>query len=255
MALLEYGEKDVSEVVGTPIQIVSETYGTDGLRRRLAFEVLESFDGQDLEFIDDAYSLATEVHCEDRRQREPVENHLLRVAIRGISGSHIDKKDAIMVAGNLLHDSVEDHSWSLAKQERSTPEDEARQMALETLTGRFGIEVSTMVGWMTNPLPREGQNKIEAYREQLDAIAKNGPWRSALGKFGEIADNCLDVYWLGGAYREGVLGLAYRYSAAPHIFAGILERSDIVLSRAARKYITDQLELIDRRLEVVLAGE
>jgi len=77
-----------------------------GLRERLAIEV-SAFpaDGREVEH---ALDLASRLHAQDRRQREPYANHLLRVAIRILS--HYRVRDTELACAALLHDVVEDHA-------------------------------------------------------------------------------------------------------------------------------------------------
>jgi (p)ppGpp synthase/HD superfamily hydrolase len=61
----------------------------------------------------DALELASRLHREDWRQREPYINHPLRVATQIMSPYGI--RDPDVIAAAPLHDTVEDHSAELAR--------------------------------------------------------------------------------------------------------------------------------------------
>ncbi len=59
-----------------------------------------------------ALALASWLHAQDWRQREPYAHHVLRVTIRILS--HYRVTDADVACAALLHDAVEDHAAGLA---------------------------------------------------------------------------------------------------------------------------------------------
>ena len=97
-----------------PLHAITEVYGEQGLRDRFRLE-LEAFRPGDRAELERALELATRLHADDRRVREPYLNHLLRVAIRIIRYYGITDVDVLTAA--LLHDAVEDHPEELAQDE------------------------------------------------------------------------------------------------------------------------------------------
>ena len=105
---------DASErrlVATMPLHAITSTYGEEGLRARFAIEI-ETWPEQDQRRLNQALDLAGRLHADDRREREPYVNHLLRVAIRIMS--HYGVRDVDVVCAALLHDAVEDHAAELA---------------------------------------------------------------------------------------------------------------------------------------------
>ena len=94
-----------------PLHAITEVYGERGLRELLQLE-LETFAPGERERLRTALGLATRLHADDRRTREPYLNHVLRVAVRIIRSYGIRDVDVLVAA--LLHDAVEDHPWELA---------------------------------------------------------------------------------------------------------------------------------------------
>jgi HD domain len=94
-----------------PLHAITSTYGENGLRERFAAEIAELPAG-DQRRLNRALELAARLHADDRREREPYLNHLLRVAIRIMS--HYGVRDTDVVCAALLHDAVEDHAAELA---------------------------------------------------------------------------------------------------------------------------------------------
>ncbi len=67
-----------------PLHAITSVHGEAGLRERLLMEI-EQFPAADRGRAADALALASQLHAQDRRQREPYANHLLRVTIRILS--------------------------------------------------------------------------------------------------------------------------------------------------------------------------
>src|ERR1700727_1530038 len=124
-----------------PLHAITSTYGEAGLRDRFAAEIA-SWPEADRLRMERALDLAARLHADDRRDREPYVNHLLRVAIRIMS--HYGVHDADVVCAALLHDSVEDHAAGLAP-------DGQPDSALTELGRRFGPRVDGLVAAVTNP--------------------------------------------------------------------------------------------------------
>src|SRR5580700_5661912 len=62
-----------------PLHAITSTYGEAGLRDRFAVEIASWAEGDRVQ-MERALDLAARLHAEDRRDREPYINHLLRVA-------------------------------------------------------------------------------------------------------------------------------------------------------------------------------
>src|SRR5215831_2895811 len=94
-----------------PLHAITSVHGEAGLRERLLIEIAK-FPAADRARTDDALALASLLHAQDRRQREPYANHLLRVTIRILSHYRVTDPDVACAA--LLHDTVEDHAEDIA---------------------------------------------------------------------------------------------------------------------------------------------
>ncbi|MCQ0009425.1 hypothetical protein [Actinomadura madurae] len=101
-----------------PLHTITEVYGEAGLRDRFAREILR-FREPDWRRLSTALALAGDLHRQDRRSREPVVNHLLRVTLRVMCHYEVDDVDLLVAC--LLHDSVEDHPADLARRGARRP--------------------------------------------------------------------------------------------------------------------------------------
>lgn len=131
------GDMDPAErrlLATMPLHAITAIHGEAGLRERFAIETA-SFPAAQRELIEQALELAARLHADDRRQREPYANHLLRVATRIISHYGVSDPDVICAA--LLHDTVEDHAGDLAPG--------GGQQALAVLAAQFGNRVAELV--------------------------------------------------------------------------------------------------------------
>ncbi|GAB3960935.1 hypothetical protein GCM10029978_011790 [Actinoallomurus acanthiterrae] len=100
-----------------PLHTITEVYGEAGLRDRFSREI-ERFAEPDWRRLNKALSLASDLHRQDRRAREPVVNHLLRVTLRVMC--HYEVNDVDILVAALLHDTVEDHPIELAGRATTT---------------------------------------------------------------------------------------------------------------------------------------
>src|SRR5580704_18846412 len=142
-----------------PLHAITSTYGEAGLRDRFAVEIVSWAEGDRLR-MERALDLAARLHADDRRDREPYVNHLLRVAIRIMS--HYGVHDADVVCAALLHDAVEDHAAELAG-----PNGGGQRAALAVLAAEFGPRVAELVAAVTNPEYAPGRDAREQYREHV----------------------------------------------------------------------------------------
>src|SRR6201989_3661353 len=124
---MDSGERRV--VATMPLHAITSAYGEEGLRARFAAEI-EVWPQADQRRLNQALTLAGQLHAADRREREPYVNHLLRVAIR--ITAYYAVRDADVICAALLHDAVEDHPAELA----GGPDDQGA--ALAVLAAQFG---------------------------------------------------------------------------------------------------------------------
>src|SRR3954451_1831376 len=157
-----------SYLVTMPMHAITEVYGEAGLRERYHLEI-QRFAPPDRARLAAALRLAGELHRDDRREREPYVNHLLRVAIRIMHHYEIADPDVITAA--VLHDSVEDHPDELAGHPRATI-----AVAVAALADRFGDRVAGLVAAVTNPVYDPSYDKHEQYREHVRASLEREPW-------------------------------------------------------------------------------
>jgi len=150
-----------------PLHAITSTYGEAGLRDRFAVEIA-SWPEADRRRMQGALDLAARLHADDRRDREPYVNHLLRVAIRIMS--HYRVRDADVVCAALLHDAVEDHPAELAGGQAD------QQAALAVLATEFGPRVAGLVGAVTNPPYAKDRDEHEQYREHVADSLRDNPW-------------------------------------------------------------------------------
>src|SRR5690349_20289838 len=104
-------------LLSMPLHAITEVYGEEGLRERFLLEV-EKFPPPERAQLCAALELATRLHADDRRVREPYLNHLLRVAIRIIK--YYGVRDVDVLTAALLHDAVEDHPAELGMRSEGT---------------------------------------------------------------------------------------------------------------------------------------
>ncbi len=260
---LSGNNSDYPRLLETPISEISEATGTEGLRRRLAAEAIDAFGlGESFDVIDDAHLLAYEIHDGQRRTREQYENHLLRVAIRGISSRHLGVKNAEFIGGLLLHDCVEDQFLRLARLycqpvELSNDLDEAelRLMAFEYLGSRFPQLSVAVIEGMTNPLSIPGTDSQDQYYEHTDELMDTGDPYAAVGKMSDNMDNGVGILWAGDASPEQYVKWATKYHRILPLLRKGLLRADLPLDNRARVFCTSQFDLAEQRYKAILGGQ
>src|SRR6516165_1643667 len=159
-----------------PLHAITSTYGEAGLRDRFAVEIA-SWPEADRRRMDRALELASRLHADDRRDREPYVNHLLRVAIRIMS--HYRVRDADVVCAALLHDAVEDHAADLAAGGGGVElagSGAGQPAALAVLAAEFGPRVAGLVGAVTNPPYAPDRDEHEQYRDHVADSLRDNPW-------------------------------------------------------------------------------
>ncbi|MEU5553010.1 phosphohydrolase [Micromonospora sp. NPDC047793] len=247
-----------------PMHAITEMHGEAGLRERFRLEI-KVFDEDHQQRLDEALTLASRLHRDDRRSREPYVNHLLRVAIRMMH--YYEVRDVDVIVAGLLHDAVEDHPAELAGcgeasgsggigqdgsgQDTATGEQgesDRTGAALEVLAERFGPRVARLVAAVTNPPWDPGRGRDEQYHEHVAASLEREPWARVV-KISDFTDNGVGVIHSVGPKVES---LARKYRPLVPVYRDLVTRADTPLSDAVRRHILDQLDLAEERFSAIL---
>lgn len=220
-----------------PLHAVTSVHGEDGLRERLVIEIAD-LPADQRALIGEALGLASRLHADDRRQREPYVNHLLRVAIRVLSHYRVRDRDVSCAA--LLHDAVEDHAGDLA------PGD-GREAALMVLAGRFGPRVADLVASVTNPEYEPGRDEYEQYRQHVAASLEASPWARVV-KASDFTDNAVGIIHTTG---PKIQRLAAKYSPLVPVLRELILRPDTPLDRDVKDLIAAQLDSAQGRFAAI----
>jgi hypothetical protein len=233
---------DAPQVLLTmPLHAISEIYGEEGLRTRFALEV-DRLPESARPTLQRALELASALHRDDRRSREPYLNHLLRSAIRVMCYYNVDDVDVI--AATLLHDSVEDHADELA----DGREGDRTEAAVAELAQRFGPRVAELVRAVTNPPREPGVDRLEQYREHIAHSLAANPWARVI-KASDFTDNGVGVIHSA----PGLLGrMATKYRPVVPILRDLVARPDTPLSEDVKQHIYQQLDLAEERFAAIL---
>ena len=239
-----------------PLHAITSTYGEEGLRERFAAEAA-SFGEQDQRRLNRALDLAARLHADDRREREPYVNHLLRVAIRIMS--HYGVRDTDVICAALLHDAVEDHPAELTASVPGQAEagghggaGDDQAAALTALAAQFGTRVAGLVAAVTNPPYEPGRDAHEQYREHVADSLRGSPWARVI-KASDFTDNGAGLIHSTGA-RLGKL--AGKYAPLVPVLRELIARPDTPLDAAAKEHILAQLDRAAERFAALLpSGE
>jgi hypothetical protein len=210
-----------------PLHAITTLYGEAGLRERFAMEIA-TFPSSDRRRLEAALELAARLHADDRRQREPYLNHLLRVAIRILS--HYGVHDPDIACAGLLHDAVEDHAREIAA-------GGGQHEALAVLRTRFGARVATLVEALTNPGYQAGHDPHQQYREHVTASLQTHPWARVI-KASDFTDNGVGLMHTTGPM---LARLAAKYAPLVPALRDLISRPDTPLSADAKARILAQL--------------
>jgi (p)ppGpp synthase/HD superfamily hydrolase len=232
-------------LLSMPLHAITEVYGEAGLRDRFALE-LESFPADERKQLTEALDLASDLHADDRRVREPYVNHLLRVTLRIIRYYGVRDIDVLVAA--LLHDAVEDHPAELAAVDTGSSYDELTGAALAELARRFNPRVAELVRSVTNPEYDPARDKHEQYRLHVVENLENDPWARVI-KISDFTDNGVGVIHttLDKAYSS-----AKKYRPLVPSLRELVGRPDTPLSTQAKEHILDQLDLAEERFAAIL---
>lgn len=226
-----------------PMHAITEIHGEAGLRERFRLEIA-AFDTVARRRLTEILGMATDLHRDDRRVREPYLNHLLRVAIRLMH--HYQVRDVDVVVAGLLHDAVEDHPVELAAAAEAAADPTAA--ALAVLADRFGPRVARLVAAVTNPTWQPGRDKHEQYREHVAASLDGEPWARVI-KVSDFTDNGVGVIHTVGPKVES---LARKYRPLVPLFRDLVTRPDTPLSADVKRHILGQLDLAEERFSAIL---
>jgi hypothetical protein len=220
-----------------PLHAITTLYGEAGLRERFVMEIA-TFPSPDRHRLEDALELAARLHADDRRQREPYLNHLLRVAIRILS--HYGVHDADIGCAGLLHDTVEDHAREIAP-------GGGQQEALAVLRTRFGPRIATLVEAVTNPDTEAGPDPHQRYRDHVTASLQAHPWARVI-KASDFTDNGVGLMHTTGPM---LARLAAKYAPLVPALQELISRPDTPLSPAAKARILAQLSDAAQRFAAI----
>jgi len=248
-----------------PLHAITSTYGEAGLRDRFAVEIA-SWPEADRRRMDRALELASRLHADDRRDREPYVNHLLRVAIRIMS--HYRVRDADVVCAALLHDAVEDHAADLAAGGGGADlaaggggadlaaggggadlaaggggaelagSGAGQPAALAVLAAEFGPRVAGLVGAVTNPPYAPDRDEHEQYREHVADSLRDNPWARVI-KASDFTDNGVGLIHTTGPRLHR---LADKYAPLVPVLRDLIARPDTPLDAPAKDHILAQLD-------------
>lgn len=230
-----------------PLHAITEVYGEAGLRQRFLLEI-ENLPAGDRPQLEDALALASRLHADDRRVREPYLNHLLRVAIRIMRYYGIQDVDVLTAA--LLHDAVEDHPAELAGLPADLGHHELTEAAIAELTRRYNPRVAGLVRSVTNPEYDPLRDKHEQYRTHVAASLDKDPWARVI-KVSDFTDNGVGI--IHTTYDKA-RSSAIKYRPLVPKLRELVGRPDTPLSVAAKDHILDQLDLAEERFAAILDG-
>jgi len=226
-------------LLSLPLHAVTEVYGEAGLRQRFGAEI-RKLPPADQETLETALALASDLHRDDRRVREPYLNHLLRTTIRIICYYHVTDVDVLTAA--MLHDSVEDHPAELAD---GRPGDATRAAGL-ALAERFNPRVASLVAAVTNPEYDPDRDRDEQYREHVAESLERNPWARVI-KVSDFTDNGVGVIHTTG---PKVPRLAAKYLPLIPVLRDLTARPDTPLADTVKQHILGQLNLAETRRDL-----
>jgi hypothetical protein len=251
------------QLIDMPLHAITEILGETGLRARFVLEA-GRFDPPERQRLTTALGLATDLHRNDRRVREPYINHLLRVAIR--IAYHYQVRDADVIVASLLHDTVEDHAAELADLAEpatvlgaahpggarphpgASDHRERRERAFGVIGDQFGRRVADMVAAVTNPAYIPHRDPDAQYREHLAESLEHDPWARVI-KASDFTDNGVGVIHTTG---PKVLRAATKYRPLVPLLRDLIGRPDTPLSPWVKRHIFDQLDLAEERFNDIL---
>ena len=220
-----------------PLHTITSVHGEAGLRERLLLEIAR-FPAADQARAESAMALASRLHANDRRQREPYVNHLLRVTIRILSHYRVTDPDVACAA--LLHDAVEDHQSDISPSG-------TRQAAFSELAGQFGERTAELVAAVTNPVYETGRDEHEQYREHVSDSLEASPWARVI-KVSDFTDNAVGLLYATGPKLST---LTAKYRPLVPVLRELILRADTPLDPDVREMIAEQLDDAEERFAAI----
>lgn len=169
---------------------VTQQYGTLGLYTRLQDSLRINGLDQNPE-VTWAMQMGLTLHANDERTNGHYDDHLMRVTIRIMDQYGID--DPTIIAGALLHDSIEDHPKDLVLAltgEKIDDVQEARDRGLELIAHYAGAETADIVAAVSNPILKEGEDKLVVYGNHTEELVLNHP-KARVVKLSDFIDNAV----------------------------------------------------------------
>jgi (p)ppGpp synthase/HD superfamily hydrolase len=250
--------KAPDRLLSLSLEEITEQLGEEGLRERFSLEI-KRFTDDEQALIMGALELATMLHADERRAREPYINHVLRVAVRVMSDPELIDVDVVVAA--ILHDTVENHHDKLLQDELVAQYDwealevEMRQaMALDTIQTMFNERVAGLVAVVTNP-PVEADMPLakrhEKYRINVVEKLSTNPDARVI-KAGDVLDNTADLESLYDKNKDKARSLATKYGPMLDQLAELINLEDTPLSYGAKQRTCQQLERSGNRCKAIL---
>lgn len=226
-----------------PLHAITEVLGEQGLRDRFQLEIGDLRE-PDRDQLVQVLELASKLHHDQRRVREPYLNHLLRVTLRILVYYHVTDVEVLTAA--LLHDAVEDQPWRLVgrPEEGEPPTEEA----LAVIEQRFGPRVARLVHAVTNPDWDPHRDRNEQYRAHVEEALEYEPWARVI-KISDFTDNGVGVIHTIG---PKVVQAATKYAPLVPALRELIAREDTPLTGEVKQHIYSQLDLAERRFEAIL---
>ena len=190
----------------------------------------KTIDNVDTEKVKEAILLAADLHKTDLRanrgdqEATPYIEHPLRNALRLM---RLGCTNQTVIIGSILHDTVEDHPFELAKLEGVITKDEhvARASSFAYVKKTFGPAVEKMVKGMSNPINDDKylpwQQKNINYSAHVEHAISDP--EVFLGKVSDFTDNALSLHHTEKTMNNtGIYRRASKYLPVCDILTGRL---------------------------------
>ncbi|HZM78862.1 MAG TPA: HD domain-containing protein [Candidatus Limnocylindrales bacterium] len=227
-----------------PLHAITEVFGEQGLRDRFRLEIRDLPEPDRARLLE-ALDLASELHHDQRRVREPYLNHLLRVTLRILVYYHVNDVEVLVAA--LLHDAVEDQPWRLVGRPEEGPP--PTEEALAVIAQRFGPRVARLVECVTNPDWDPHRDRNEQYRAHVEEALRYEPWARVI-KISDFTDNGVGVIHTTG---PKLVKAATKYAPLVPALRELIARADTPLTGEVKQHIYNQLDLATQRFEAILS--
>ncbi len=210
----------------------------------------------DESMVMDCLRLAETVHRNDRRTNSPYIDHPMRAALMALMYFNTNPD---VVAGCLLHDTVEDHPLEVAELLGGEPIDnglsvaDARGLAFEQLTLGANRNVAAIVKAVTNPVEIMGaqldiDQKHAIYHSHIRQILNNdvSGQGAAVVKFCDFFDNAIRNHLTTDIAKQNKLDGKY-YPLFNNYQDWLAALPDNVIGRNNKKILADLIQQGDRR--------